>query len=295
MINKDVALVLSGGGARGIAHIGVIEVLEEHGYKIRSVAGTSMGAFVGAVYVLGKLPEFKEWITSIDKVDIFKLVDFTFSTYGFIKGERLFEELRKFIPNRDIEKLGINYTAIATDIMNKREIVFTQGPIFDAVRASISIPTVFTPVKTDSTLLVDGGTINNLPIDRVLRTPDDILVAVNVVANVPFYKRADEDENLQAKVNKFKKYLGELKYKKLKTSLNNFELIDKSVNLLIDQVIKAKLERIPPDIYIPISDDACGLFDFFKAQEIINIGREIAEEIIEEYESGELPILSSDV
>ena len=282
-MNKNVALVLSGGGARGIAHIGVIEVLEENGFNISSVSGTSMGALVGAVYALGKLPEFKEWLLNIDKLEILKLVDFTFSTQGFIKGDKIFKELKRFIPDTKIENLKVSYSAIATDIMNKREVVFTQGPIFDAVRASISIPSVFTPVKTPSTMLIDGGTINNLPLDRVKRTKEDILIAVDVVANVPFYETPKNESVYQKKIKKFQSYFDEMKSRKISAQLSYFEIIDKSINLMIEEVVKLKLKEYPPEVLINVSQDASTLFDFYKAKEIIAYGREIAEEQIENY------------
>lgn len=283
-MNKNVALVLSGGGARGIAHIGVIEVLEENGYQITSVAGTSMGAFVGAVYSTGKLTEFKNWLINIDKLEIVKLIDFSFSTLGFIKGDRLFTELKKFIPDTNIEDLPISFKAVATDIMNRREIVFEQGPIFDAVRASISIPSVFAPVKTDATMLVDGGMVNNLPIDRVERNEGDILVAVDVVANVPYYENvALEEEKHKGKIERFKNYFDDKKAKNISTKINNFEVLDKSINLMIEQLVKAKVKEYQPDIFIQVSQDASGLFDFFKAEHIVNIGRKIAQEQLDSF------------
>ena len=176
-MKKNVALVLSGGGARGIAHIGVIEELEKQGFDIKSISGTSMGALVGGVYAVGKMQEYKNWICTLDKFDVFKLVDFTFSTQGLVKGDRVINKMKEFIPDINIEDLKIYYAATATDISRKEEVVFTKGSLYEAVRASISIPTVFTPVKTENSLLVDGGVINNVPINHVKRTKDDIIIA----------------------------------------------------------------------------------------------------------------------
>ncbi len=285
-MKQNVALVLSGGGARGIAHIGVIEVLEEKGFNITSVAGTSMGAFVGAVYAAGKLPEFKNWLINIDKLEIIKLIDFSFSSLGFIKGNRLFNELRKFIPDTNIEELPISFKAVATDIMNRREIVFEQGSIFDAVRASISIPSVFAPVKTSSTMLVDGGMVNNLPLDRVERNDGDILVACDVVANVPYYEEIEIDkEKYEGKIQRFKNFFGESKASKISTKINNFEILDKAINLMIEQLVKAKIKEYQPDLFIQVSQDASGLFDFFKAEHIVKIGRRIALEQLAIFEN----------
>jgi NTE family protein len=282
-MNKNVALVLSGGGARGIAHIGAIEALEEKGFKITSISGTSMGSLVGAVYALGKLPEFKEWLINLGKLQVLKLVDFTFASQGFVKGDKIFSELEQFISDANIEDLEINYSAIATDILNKREIVFTEGPIFDAVRASVSIPSVFTPVETSSSILIDGGTMNNLPLDRVKRTPGDILVAVDVLANVPFYETEVNETKFAGKVNEFRGYFEEKIAARISSQLSYFDIIDKSINLMIEEVVKLKLVKFPPEILINVSQDASTLFSFYKAEEIIAYGKEVAEEQIENY------------
>ena len=119
-------MVLSGGGARGIAHIGVIEELEKQGYEIVSIAGTSMGAMVGGVYALGKMAEFKKWMCSLDKIKVFNLVDFSFSNQGLVKGDRVFNAMKEFIEDKNIEDLKIRFVAVAVDLLNKKEVVFTS-------------------------------------------------------------------------------------------------------------------------------------------------------------------------
>jgi len=187
-LKVNVSLVLSGGGARGIAHIGVIEELEKQGLEIKSIAGTSMGALVGGIYAVGKLQEYKNWMYTLDKIDVFKLIDFTLSSQGLIKGDRVFKKMKEFIPDMNIEELKIHYTATATDIINKKEVVFTKGSIYEAIRASVAFPSVLTPVKKDDSVLVDGGVMNNVPINHVKRTRDDILIVVYVNAVIPVYK-----------------------------------------------------------------------------------------------------------
>ena len=180
-MKQKVALVLSGGGARGIAHIGVIEELEKRGFEISSIAGTSMGAVIGGVYTLGTMEAYKNWLYTLDKMKLFSLVDFNFSTQGLVKGDRLFQKMKDFIPDVSIENLRIPYATVATDIIHKKEVVFIEGSLLDAIRASIAIPTVLTPVKTKDGLLVDGGIINNIPINNIKRTPGDILIAVRTL------------------------------------------------------------------------------------------------------------------
>ena len=178
--NKNVALVLSSGGPRGFAYIGAIEALEEHGYTITSVAGTSMGSLVGGIYAAGKLPEFKEWLYSLDAWEVFSLMDLSIGKNHFVKGDKVIDAIMQIVPNVNIEELKIPYSAVATDLYTGREVVFDRGPLFAAIRASISIPSLFRPVKYGLTTLIDGAISNCLPLNRVHRTEGDLLVAFDV-------------------------------------------------------------------------------------------------------------------
>lgn len=178
--NKNVALVLSSGGPRGFAYIGAIEALEEHGYTITSVAGTSMGSLLGGIYAAGKLAEFKEWLYSLDAWEVFSLMDLSIGKNHFVKGDKVIEAIMQIVPNINIEDLPIPYCAVATDLYTGREVVFDYGPLFRAIRASISIPSLFRPVKFGLTTLIDGAITNCLPLNRVQRTEGDLLVAFDV-------------------------------------------------------------------------------------------------------------------
>ena len=178
--NKNVALVLSSGGPRGFAYIGAIEALEEHGYTITSIAGTSIGSLVGGIYASGKLAEFKEWLYSLNAWEVFSLMDLSIGKNHFVKGERIIEAIMEIVPNVKIEDLPIPYRAVATDLYTGREVVFDHGPLFRAIRASISIPSLFRPVKYGLTTLIDGAIVNCLPLNRVERTEGDLLVAFDV-------------------------------------------------------------------------------------------------------------------
>jgi len=284
---KNVALVLSGGGARGIAHIGVIEQLEKQGFNIKSISGTSMGALVGGIYSLGKLEEYKKWMCTLDEWDIFKLIDFTFNSQGLIKGERVFQKMQKFIPNKNIEDLKINFSATATDIINRKEIIFTKGNIREAIRASIAIPTIFTPVKTKSSVLVDGGVLNNIPIQHVKRTEGDILIVVHVNADVPAYKpflKKNNNKKQSIYIKEIKKIRNKLNKRNSKNKkLGYFEIINKTIALLTYKISKTILKQFPPDILINVSRDSCGVFDFYKAEELIEIGKHSAIESLKRY------------
>lgn len=176
-MKKDVALVLSSGGPRGIAYIGAIEELIARGYNIHSVAGTSMGSLVGGVFAAGKLSEFKEWITSLDGWSVFSLMDLSLSKNHFVKGDKIIEAIKQVVPDVDIENLEIPYQAVATDLCTGEEIVFKSGKLFEAIRASISIPTLFRPVQHGMSMLIDGCMVNCLPSNHVQRKEGDILVA----------------------------------------------------------------------------------------------------------------------
>ncbi|MBR3858979.1 MAG: patatin-like phospholipase family protein [Bacteroidaceae bacterium] len=177
---KNVALVLSSGGPRGFAYIGAIEALHQHGYTITSVAGTSMGSLVGGIYAAGKLAEFKEWLYSLDAWEVFSLMDLSIGKNHFVKGEKVIEAMMQIVPNVNIEDLSIPYRAVATDLYTGREVVFDRGPLFSAIRASISIPSLFRPVRYGLTTLIDGAIANCLPLNRVPRTEGDMLVAFDV-------------------------------------------------------------------------------------------------------------------
>ncbi len=179
---RRVALALAGGGARGVAHIGAIEELERRGYEIAAVAGTSMGALVGGMYAAGHLEEFKEWMCSLDRYKVFGLVDFTFSAEGLVKGSRVIDAMKELIPDMRIEQMRLPFTAVSADLLTGREVVIERGGLYDAIRASIAIPSVFRPVHRDGMVLTDGGIVNPMPVNRVRREAGDLLVAVDVCA-----------------------------------------------------------------------------------------------------------------
>ncbi len=287
-MKKEVALVLSGGGARGIAHIGVIEELESQGFVITSLAGTSMGALVGGMYALGKLEEFKSMLLSYDIHKFLHLVDFTLSREGLMKGDKIMNAMKKEIQDAQIENLRIPFVANATDIVNKQEIVFDKGSFYEAIRASIAIPTIFTPVKTETALLVDGGVMNNLPLQYVKRKANDFLIAVDVNAIEPQDKVLGM--NVKAKTEKDKNRLEYIKRQFKNTGLSyeddgiNFHnLIDQTISTMMHQITLLTLHKYKPDMLINISRDICGTFEFCKGEDLIEIGRESARNAIEEW------------
>lgn len=180
MKTKDVTLVLSSGGPRGWAYIGAIEELERRGYNITSVAGTSIGSLIGGIYAAGKLAEVKQWLFTLDAWKVFSLMDLSISKNHLVKGDKVIGALKEIVPDISIEDLRITYRAVAADLYTGEEVVFDRGPLFDAIRASISIPSLFRPVKYGFRTLVDGGVVNTMPISRAVRHEGDILVAFDV-------------------------------------------------------------------------------------------------------------------
>jgi NTE family protein len=275
---KNVALVLSGGGARGMAHIGIIEELLKRDYCITSVAGTSIGSLIAGVYASGKLSEFKNWITQIGKYDVFRLMDFAISKKGFIKGERVFSKLHDFLLDTNIENLEIPYAAVAVDIKNHKEIVFRSGNLIEAIRASVSIPTVLKPQNYKGIDLVDGGVFNPLPLDCVVRTANDILVAVDLNSGISYQKpklpkmTVDHASTyLKAKTiinEKWSKF-----HKEQIKEIGYFDLITESIYTMQMKLTQYSLEKNKPDVLIEISRDACEIFEFHRSVEMIEYGR----------------------
>ena len=293
-MKQKAALVLSSGGAKGLAHIGVIEELKKQGFEISSVAGTSMGALIGGLYAMNKLQEYKKWVLTLDKVDVFKLIDFTFSSHGLIKGDKVFNKMKTFLPDINIEDLDIPFAAVATDITNEKEVIFTTGSVYDAVRASVSIPTVFTPINKDNILLVDGGVLNPIPVNRVKRSKDDILVAVNVYASTPSMKKKQTKKQLKIQsvynnnIKIFRQKLDEIIPKSNKSKLGYFKLLNATTNAMIHQISEMSLDLYKPDILVNISRHSASTFDFYKAEQLIEIGRSSAKESIEKYKKNDL-------
>ena len=283
-----VSLVLSGGGARGIAHIGVIEELERRGYEIASVTGTSMGALVGGVYADGAMDAFKDWMLSLDKRKVFSLVDFTLSRSGLVKGDKVFNKMKDFIPDTPIEDLRIPYAAVAVDLINNGEVVFREGSLFDAIRASVSIPTVLAPIKTTDGLLVDGGVLNNIPISHAPRVPGDLLVVVNVNARIPVQRpdisKEEEEKKKRAYRKKIEEFQSQLRKIRPNTPVEKntqshdekmsfFNLIDKTISVMTYHMAQMSLNSFSPDVLIEVSRDSCGTYDFFKAGEMVEMGK----------------------
>ena len=292
-MGTSVALALSSGGARGLAQIGVMEELEKQGFRITSVAGTSIGSWIGGMYAMGQLNHFTESVCSLNRLEILNLMNFTLSTHGVLSVERAFRKMEREIPDVLIEDLKIPYVAMATDIINKKEVAFTEGSLYKAIRASIAIPAIITPVQEHNRILVDGGVLNPLPIKQVYRNPGDILVAVNLYGT-------DEDEREKQKSltgSTSNGTRGDMPDKTVMTTgikmtsfsddnkqtLNYISIFEEMVGLILQSNVDNALDMYKPDITIHIPKNSAKAFDFHKAEELIEKGRVEARKSIALY------------
>lgn len=281
-MKKNIALVLSSGGARGCAHIGAIKVLERHGFRITSVAGTSMGALVGGIYATGQLQAFEEWISSLDLWEVLRLTDFSISKKGFVKGKKVIEKIKEIVPERNIEDLSVPFCAVATEILSGTETIFTKGNLYEAIRASISIPTVFQPLKIGNSYFVDGGLMNPIPVNRIKRNKDDLLVVVDVNSPIPYKKKDNKQEQVQPgrhleQISRIQHKLNDLIPKKSNEEVSIFNLTNRSISIMTHKISDLILDKQQPDLLISISKDAFGTFDFYKAKQIIEEGEVVTQ------------------
>ena len=283
---KNVALALSSGGARGLAHIGAIEELEAQGYHISAIAGCSMGALIGGVYAAGKLEAFRDWMKTIDRKKMLELTDFSLSLNHLVKGSRIIEAIMEFVPDMAIEDLPIPYCAVATDLKAGCEVVFDKGSLFEAIRASISLPSFYEPVQRDDMILIDGGVINPIPLNRVQRQPGDILVGVDVSGHD--YKAQWEKKQALVERRKRDKSLKAQILDKLipdNIDFNYLTLLSRTSSLMIRQnsILMAQLTH--PDMLIDIQMSRYGSFDYHLSEKIIAVGRLKTSLAISKYEN----------
>lgn len=316
---KRISLVLGSGGARGYAHIGVIEELQARGFEIASIAGSSMGALIGGIHAAGRLQAYREWAERLQRVDVLRLLDWTLSGGGFIKGNRIIDVLRELVGDVRIEDLPIPYTAVAVDIEAQREIWFSDGPLFDAVRASIAIPTVLRPHHYQGRLLVDGGLLNPLPVSPVLRDHNDYIVAVTVNAEPePRFDAAGGDARKDAPedhpgllerllpsrassaaetpspghAQRLAHFLASLhpgnrtRPPEAHDEMGLFDLFSRSLDTVQETITRLKLAAQPPDLLIRIPRNACAFYEFHRAADLVTLGHERTVEALARWEPG---------
>jgi len=284
---RTVSLVLGSGGARGLAHIGVIEWLEEHGYEIRVIAGASMGALIGGIHAAGKLEAYTQWVRALTKRDVLHLLHLNFNRAGLSSGDRLMETLRGLLGDTEIENLPIAFTAVATDLDTQKEVWIREGSLFDAIRASIAIPTVFTPVRYRGHLLVDGGLLNPVPIAPTMDDVTDLTIAVDlrgrrdVVETRP--EPAGRGEASAAHRTAIRQFIETLQEKlragdggreEAEENLTVIDLVLRSFETMQRTITRFKMAAYSPDHIVEIPANACMTFEFDRAEEMIALGYE---------------------
>lgn len=296
--DKTISLALGSGGARGLAHIGVIRVLEREGWKIGAIAGSSIGALIGGFHAAGKLDDYAEWVEELSEFNVLRYLDIAWGGAGMLKGEMLMETLQEFVGNHRIEELPIPLTVVATDVLTRKEVWLSRGDLFDAIRASIAVPMVFTPHRVNGRPLLDGGILNPVPIAPTLRDPTDAIFAVSL-AGVPKkpggssrhsvvrvekpkhrYHKAIDDfiDQLQDKLGMDS---GQQHDDGPTLSMTDTALL--SLDAMQATIARCMLAAYPPDLLIEIPINTCGAHEFYRAAEVIQTGEDCAEQALERF------------
>ncbi|MEA1988743.1 MAG: patatin-like phospholipase family protein [Pseudomonadota bacterium] len=285
-MNKNISLVLGSGGARGLAHIGVIHWLNENGYKIKSISGCSIGALIGGIYAAGKLDDFEHWVRAITKIEIVKLLDLSWSKNGLVKGDRIINTLTALVGDQVIEDLPITFTAVAADIVSEKEVWINTGRLFDAIRASISLPLFFTPFKRNGIDLIDGGVLNPVPIAPTFSDPTDLTIAVNLGGMVEAEDKieiidkeeASESMPFTEAVNEYVGRLTESIAGGVNQDWGAYDIANQAFDAMQSTIARQKLAAYPADFNIEIARNACGTLEFDRATEMIELGHTKAQE-----------------
>jgi NTE family protein len=311
-----VALALGSGGARGYAHIGVIDELLGRGHQIVSVAGSSMGAVVGGMFAAGQLDNYTQWVLGLSPRGVVRQLDPSLTTAGVIRAERVLARMVELTGDRRIEDLPIRFTAVAVDLLASREVWLDAGPLDRAIRASIGIPGVVTPVAVNGRLLVDGGVLNPVPVAATATSHADLVVAVSLqgqrrhpVAAAPTRESADHrpttewwgrfrssavdmlsPDALDA-VQRLAPLRSGTSHQRADVtnsdtdslpSIHMREVLNLSMDAAQGALARYCLAAHPPDVLVTVPKDACGTFDFHKAAELISMGRDLARQALDE-------------
>ncbi len=306
--NPKLALVLGGGGARGLAHIGVIKVLEEYGIKVDLVVGTSMGAFVGGFYAAGiKAKEMEDIALSVDKIMVAKMLAPGLSTSGFVDKERIRKYLKQFVGELNIEQLQIRFASVATDLITGEEVIIDKGSLVEAIMASIAIPALFQPVLHSNRYLIDGGLTNPLPVSAAQKLNAERIIAVNVAPNPDRIKKIINDKKnndgfsinktvslLRARLlreNKYLKFGNEKEPLEINNNINRttgtitnspnaIRTLMQTVSIVENNLITLHLKKAKPDVIISPEVGGFDLLAFYKAKELIARGEEVTIKVL---------------
>nr|WP_090344663.1 patatin-like phospholipase family protein [Mycolicibacterium malmesburyense]CRL76367.1 putative esterase of the alpha-beta hydrolase superfamily protein [Mycolicibacterium malmesburyense] len=320
MAGKRVALALGSGGARGYAHIGVIEELQERGYEIVGVAGSSMGALVGGLHAAGKLDEFSEWAKSLTQGAVLRLLDPSISAAGVLRATKILDAVRDILGDVRIEDLPIPYTAVSTDLIAGKSVWLQRGPVDAAIRASIAIPGVIAPHVLDGRLLADGGILEPLPMAPIAAVNADLTIAVSLAgsesggaaepapqgsrATTEWLTRMWRSTTSLFESNAMLSRLGSasdgdptggdseeelIDAAKEATAvvprLGSFEVMNRTIDIAQAALARHQLAGYPPDMLIEVPRSACRSLEFHRAAEVIDIGIELTAAALDAFDT----------
>ena len=293
-----IGLALGSGSARGMAHVGIIEELETIGIRPDIICGSSVGSIVGATFILGKLPEFTSWVSGLSRADIFRYMDVRLAAGGgFAHGRRLMEHLSTTLGNPRIEHVRPAFAAIATDLSSGREIWLSEGPIWEAVRASIALPGMLSPVTRDGRWLVDGGVVNPVPVSVCRALGAEIIIAVNLNGDLigrhsqprkdtpapANHTATTEGPQHKVEVDFLERMSSNFKLRAqplLEQWLSRdrqvpgiFDVMAASINIMQDRITRSRLAGEPADVMLNPRLSSIGLLDLDRAAEAIEEGR----------------------
>ncbi|GGB90300.1 hypothetical protein GCM10011352_15400 [Marinobacterium zhoushanense] len=266
-----VSLVLGTGGARGYAHIGVIEELEARGYQVTCIAGSSMGAMIGGLYAAGGMEAYRAWVETLRWIDVVRLLDLNFKNSLF-SGDKVFARLRELIGDPAIETLPIAYTAVAADLTSNKEVWFQRGSLLQAMRASIAIPGIVSPVIRGERVLVDGGVLNPLPIVATVAAHADLIIAVDVNASRDSVAMHLDPEDLEHQQNRSPARMG------------RFAVLLNSMEVMQGALTRYKIAGYSPDLVIRVPKEVGGFHEFHRAKALIDVGRRMARRQLDLFE-----------
>ena len=308
MASKRVALALGSGGARGYAHIGVIDELHDRGYEIVGIAGSSMGALVGGLQAAGKLDEFADWAKSLTQRAVLRLLDPSIAAAGVLRAEKILDAVRDILGEVTIDELPIPYTAVSTDLLSGKSVWLQRGPVDAAIRASIAIPGVITPHVFDGRLLADGGILDPLPMAPIAAVNADLTIAVSLAGSEAGGRYEPTDTEPRATTEWLSRMwrsttalfertgpvadepteelvdLSEKDPVDPVPRLGSFEVMNRTIDIAQAALARHTLAAYPPDVLIEVPRTACRSLEFYRAAEVIDIGRELAVAVLDELE-----------
>lgn len=300
-MNQTVSLVLGSGGARGLAHIGVIHELEKRGYKIRTITGCSVGSLIGGFHCAGKLDVFEEWVCNLSEWDVVRFLDISLTARdGMVKGDLIMDTLRNLIGDQQIEDLPIPLTAIATDIVNRKEVWLSKGSLFDVMRASMAMPGIFTPKRINGQVLVDGGLLDPLPSAPATSDGTDLTIAVSLSGRdmkepygpnppeQPLSKIGRYRKSIDAFLDRVQNTLGmETESKQHEErELGLTDIMLGMFDTMQGAIERYRLAAYPPDVLIEIPNNICQTHEIYKARALVAAGRYWAAEALERQTTG---------